>query len=144
MKYLGSKNRIAKEIIKVMLKYRKPNQWWVEPFVGGANVIDKISGKRMGADTNEYIIALLNEMSKPDFKAPRISEYEYINVSLNKDNYPDWYVGYVGTQLTWGAKWFAGYARCKRDRNRSTESMNSVNKQSKNLNGIKFFNCSYE
>ena len=39
-----------------------------EPFVGGgANMIDKVQGKRIGADLNEYVIALLNEMSKPTF-----------------------------------------------------------------------------
>jgi hypothetical protein len=27
MKYMGSKNRIAKEIIPIMLEHRKPNQW---------------------------------------------------------------------------------------------------------------------
>ena len=36
MKYMGSKNRIAKYILPIMLKDRKPNQYWVEPFVGGA------------------------------------------------------------------------------------------------------------
>lgn len=35
MKYMGSKNRIAKEILPIILRDRKPNQWYVEPFVGG-------------------------------------------------------------------------------------------------------------
>jgi len=55
MKYMGSKNRIAKYILPLMLKYRKPNQTWVEPFVGGANMIDKVDGKRIGADLNHYL-----------------------------------------------------------------------------------------
>lgn len=44
MKYMGSKNRYAKEILPLILKDRKENQWYVEPFVGGANVIDKVGG----------------------------------------------------------------------------------------------------
>ena len=39
MKYLGSKNRIAKHILPIMLEHRKGNMCWVEPFVGGANTI---------------------------------------------------------------------------------------------------------
>lgn len=35
MKYVGSKNRHAKEILPIILKDRKPDQWYVEPFVGG-------------------------------------------------------------------------------------------------------------
>jgi hypothetical protein len=36
---MGSKNRIAKHILPIMIAERKPNQLWVEPFVGGANMI---------------------------------------------------------------------------------------------------------
>lgn len=35
MKYLGSKARIAKEILPIILKDRKVGQYYVEPFVGG-------------------------------------------------------------------------------------------------------------
>jgi DNA adenine methylase len=48
MKYMGSKRRIAKEILPIILKDRKPSQWYVEPFCGGANIIDKVDGKRLG------------------------------------------------------------------------------------------------
>jgi len=58
MKYMGSKNRIAKEILLIMLKERG-QRTWVEPFVGGANMIDKVEGKRIGADINPYLIDAL-------------------------------------------------------------------------------------
>ena len=35
MVYMGSKNRIAKELIPIITKDLKPNQWYCEPFVGG-------------------------------------------------------------------------------------------------------------
>jgi DNA adenine methylase len=59
MQYMGSKNRIAKHLLSVMLPYRKPGQWWVEPFVGGGNMIDKVGGRRIGGDVNIYLIELL-------------------------------------------------------------------------------------
>ncbi len=49
MKYMGSKARYAKSILPIILASRQPDQWYVEPFVGGANVIDKVSGPRIGA-----------------------------------------------------------------------------------------------
>ena len=55
MKYMGSKHRIAKEIMPIMLKERG-QRTWVEPFVGGGNMIDKVQGKRIGADINHYVI----------------------------------------------------------------------------------------
>jgi len=38
MKYTGSKRRVAKEILPIILKDRQLNQWYVEPFVGGGNL----------------------------------------------------------------------------------------------------------
>ena len=58
MKYMGSKNRIAEHILPIILKDRKENQYYVEPFVGGANMIDKVNGLRIGADINPYLIEL--------------------------------------------------------------------------------------
>jgi len=56
MKYMGSKNRIAKHILPIMLKDRKEGQFWVEPFVGGANMIEKGNEKRIGHDFNKDLI----------------------------------------------------------------------------------------
>jgi len=54
---MGSKNRIVKEILPIMLKERG-QRTWVEPFVGGANIIDKVNGNRIGNDNQEYVISL--------------------------------------------------------------------------------------
>ena len=59
MKYMGSKNRIAKYILPIMLESRTKGMTWVEPFVGGANMIDKVDGERIGADLNKYLIEAL-------------------------------------------------------------------------------------
>ena len=42
MKYMGSKNRIAKHLLPIILKDRKEGQWFVDTCVGGANLIDKV------------------------------------------------------------------------------------------------------
>lgn len=145
MKYLGSKNRIAKHILPIMLEYRKENACWVEPFVGGANMIDKVKGWRIGSDLNEYVITLLNEMTKPNFEAPEITEEKYNDIKLNQSKYPKWVVGYAGTQLSFGATWFGSYRRDKKgERNYCLEARNNVNKQAKNLVGASFKNFAYD
>lgn len=44
IKYMGSKSRMAKEIVPIIQSYIDSNTInnYYEPFVGGANVIDKI------------------------------------------------------------------------------------------------------
>ena len=145
MKYMGSKRRIAKDILPIILENRTSEQWFVDVFTGGGNIIDKVQGNRIGSDLNEYVIALLNEMSKLTFVAPEISENKYNELKSNKDLYEKWIVGYAGTQLSFGATWFGSYRRDNTGkRDYCLEAQNNVNKQSKNLQGIKFIHSSYD
>lgn len=144
MKYMGSKNRIAKHILPIILKDRKENQYYVEPFVGGANMIDKVDGLRIGADSNKYLIALLNKMKEVCFEAPLVDEEFYLNIKNNMNKYEDWLVGFAGFQLTYGAKWFDSYRRDRTGkRDYSLEAKNNVDKQAKNIKDVLFFNCAY-
>ena len=63
MKYMGSKSRIAKYIVPIIQRYIDDNniEYYWEPFVGGANVIDKICCKhKIGSDKNKYLICKFN------------------------------------------------------------------------------------
>lgn len=63
MKYMGSKARIAKHILPIMNLVREDSTW-VEPFVGGANMIDKVKGERIVYDYNENLISCLDALAK--------------------------------------------------------------------------------
>ncbi len=146
MKYQGSKRRIAKDILPLILKDRQPNQWYVEPFVGGANLIDKVEGNRIGSDINKYVIALLNEMKNNNFidKLPHVGETEYKKIQNDKNNYPDWVVGYVGFNLSFGAKFFGGYRRDKAGiRNYENEAQQNLKAQQNLIKDVLFFCCNY-
>ena len=57
MVYMGSKRRLAKELIPILTKDLDENTYYVEPFVGGANMIDKIDHNIMiCGDCNKYLI----------------------------------------------------------------------------------------
>jgi len=147
MKYMGSKNRIAKEILPIILKNRKEGQFYIEPFVGGANIIDKVENPRIGIDINKYLIALLNAMST-GWQPPKvITEELYKRVKDNQNQYPDYLVGFIGICCSFGAKWFGGYARGKKNNGESRkyalESYNNILKQSVNLKEVVFRNITY-
>lgn len=148
MVYMGSKNRIAKELIPIITKDLKPNQWYVEPFVGGANMIDKIEHPyKLGADNNKYLIALLEAVQNGQELPENINKDEYIAVKTNKDNYPDWYVGFVGFVCSFRGKFFGGYSgyyttKTGIQRNYIKERINNILKQ--NLDGIKLVCSSYD
>lgn len=84
-----------------------------------------------------------NEMQQGWIPPSHISEEEYNNVRTNKENYPDYYVGYVGFHCTFGAKYFGGYARgFKSDgvtpRDESNEAYRNTMKQLPNVMDVEF------
>ena len=152
MKYVGSKNRLAKELVPIIQSYiTDDTKGYLEPFVGGANMIDKIEcDNKFGCDIHEELIELLKYIQNTNNILPTtIKEEEYNKVRLNKDKYEKWYVGFIGFCATFGAKYFGGYARgFKEDkttpRDITAESIRNIEKQRKNLQNIKFKCCSYD
>lgn len=149
MKYVGSKNKVAKYLIPIIMDhYRRGNRYnYIEPFVGGANIIDKIpinNKLKIGADSNKYLISCLDKLSKGWLPKEKFTEEEYNHIKNNKDLYDPEVVGYVGFSLSYGGKFFGGWRRDsigKRDY--VNESYRSILKQAINLQGINFINSDY-
>lgn len=145
MKYMGSKRKIIKDILPFILKNKKENQYYVEPFVGGCNSIECVYSKfRIGADINYYLIELWKKVSEGWIPPLDLTEEEYNKIKNNKDNYDPWLVGYVGFALSYGGKFFGGWSRNKNGRNYVKEAYNSALKQFPKLKNIEFIHSSYE
>jgi DNA adenine methylase len=147
MKYMGSKNRLSKDILPILNSFND-RQLYIEPFVGGANIIDKVDFKiKRGLDKNPYLIALLNYLTTDGELPLSISEEEYYIVRDNKDKYDDWYVGLVGFCASYGGRFFEGYPRGKNNngisRDYTNEAIRNIEKQRKNLKDIKFKTMDY-
>ena len=149
MWYVGSKNRLSKELVPIIQSYiNKDTKMYIEPFVGGANMIDKIQcNKKIGSDLHKQLIELLKYARDYSELIPEvILEETYKEVKDNKNKYEDWYVGLVGFCATFGAKYFGGYARSKADKfngEKSEIAIRNLKKQAPNLKGIEFYNCSF-
>ena len=151
MKYVGSKNRISKYIAPILQDYIDENniKTYYEPMVGGGNMIDKIHCEtRIGNDIHPQLIAMFEELQRGWQPPSHISEEEYNRVRENKEIYPDYYVGYVGFNSTFGAKYFGGYARgFKADgvtpRDISNEAYRNLMKQVPQVMDVKFLCSDY-
>lgn len=145
MKYMGSKSRIAKHILPIILENRTEGQYYVEPFCGGCNTIDKVKGNRIANDYNKYLIAFCKSLASGVLPPENVSEEYYKEIKANKGKFPDELLGYVGFQLTFGSGWFDTYRRDKTGvRNYSKEAFNNVKKQQPDLVGIDFNKGSYD
>lgn len=146
MKYLGSKNRIAKEILPIILKGRKDNQYYVEPFVGGANLIDKVDGLRIGGEYNKYIAEMWVALESGWIPKDNYTKEDYIRVRDNKDEHPH-LTGYIGINCSYSGKWFGGFAgkvQTKEGiRDYQREAFKNVMGQVHNIKGVEFHHASY-
>jgi len=141
MRYMGSKRRIAPYILPIVLKEHVGQ--YVEPFVGGANVFDKVRGPRIGADLNPYLIAALEWIRDDPTTLPRtLSEVQYELIREDKDHNPA-LTGYVGFALSYGGKWFGGYGRNNNSRDYGVEAYNNAQAQSIELRGATFKHSHY-
>ena len=148
MKYMGSKNRVARHILPIILKDRKQGQWYVEPFVGGGNMIDKVDGNRLGADSNKYVIRALEyirdktppknnkEFSEDDYnEAARFVRGEN-TVTLKSYGL----IGFALIAYSFGAKWCGGWSRGKNSKGEQrdyvAEQYRAAIKQKPLLNGV--------
>lgn len=154
MVYQGSKSKLAKDLIPIIQKYIDDNnvKTYIELFVGGANIIDKIKCKRkIGNDYNENVINLLKYIQKDNeiSIAPIECTFEhYADVRANQytNKYAKEYVALIGYCASYGGRYFdGGYGRdSKGGRSIYSERLNNLKKQAPNLKGIEFYCNDYK
>ena len=141
---MGSKARFAKDLLPIILKDRKPNQVYLEPFAGGMNMTDKVDGMRIANDQHEELMAMWQALIYDGWDPPQsISEEEYRHIKYNQEQYPKHLVAYVGYN-SFGGKWFAGYRRDKQGkRDYWSEHCRNITKQVPSLTGVQLSCKSY-
>ena len=152
MKYVGSKAKISKFIVPILQEYIDKNniQTYIEPFVGGANVIDKINCKvRIGNDYDKLVIDLLQGYTK-DIKLPELPTKEhYYDVRDNPDKYDKVYRSAILLFASYNARVYGGcygaFAKTKEGkiRNYFQEAKRNFEKQLPLLKGVIFTNKDY-
>ena len=149
MKYMGSKNRIAKEILPIILKDRKENQWYVEPFCGGLGTFDKVIGKRIGADKNKYLIAMWKGLQENRDKPIEISKELYSKARTEYNNgtnieFDDFMIGWIGWMASFNGRFFdGGYSGKTATRDYVDEQIRNTLKQIPLLDGAIFTDKDY-
>ena len=137
MQYFGGKAKIAKYIVPYLEGVRKENQIFIEPFVGGANIISHMSGKRKAYDFNEYLIEMYKGVQNGYELPDSLTEEEYRYIREHKDE-DKVLTGFVGFGCSFAGKWFGGYARNKQNHNYCKASKNSLMKKMSTMIDVEF------
>ena len=145
MMYMGSKRRIAKHILPIMLEAASLEgiTTWIEPFVGGGNLIDKVppTFERIGVDYNPHTIEALKAIrDTPEQLPEQVSEELYKSL---KGGPPEPINSWVRFVCSFGGRLDAGFAR-GRSGNYAAEGKRSALKQSPHLQDVELTHGSYE
>lgn len=146
MKYMGSKSRIFNKFSNIILEGRT-DEIYVEPFAGGCNSIDKVSGGRIANDANSKLIAMW-ELLMQGWQPGKYSRDEYEAARNGSISFADGEVGWIAFNCSYGGKYWGGFAGETRTkigtvRDYQAEAIKNVLKQVESLRGVQFYNCDY-
>lgn len=141
MRYIGGKYRLAKRISETILGREASRLHYVEPFVGGAAVLEKMAPHFAHSDASDmsYDLILMWQSLQAGWDPPNVvTEEQYAAL---RDAEPSAFRGLVGFGGSFGGKWFGGYARGGTEadgspRNHLAESVRSVLKTRNILDGL--------
>lgn len=148
---MGSKNKYAKYIVPILQKEIDTKQAtiYIEPFVGGANIIDKIKCKeRFGFDRSDTLIALLNAAATDFSTIPLDGNREmwdkgkdYVKKGIMPSDMTLVDIGAMEFFASFCSGGFPrGYAKNTSKRNYYQEGYRNLQKQAKDLKDI-IFKC---
>ena len=143
---MGSKNRIAKHLLPIMLaECEKHNiTKWVEPFVGGANMLDIVPDafERIEFDLNPHTIAALIGIRDHIAEFPEFVSEEFYKSVKKTEAHP--VNSWIRFECSFGAKLDNGYARNAKGANYAKIGLNLAIKQSPKIQNVQFICDSYE
>lgn len=108
MQYLGGKSRIRKQVAGYLESIRKPEQVYFEPFVGGAWVLQEMSGKRIASDGNFALIEMYKALQCGWVPPDTITKEQYKEYKEKQDP-RDPMTAFVGIGCSFAGKWFGGF-----------------------------------
>jgi DNA adenine methylase len=149
MKYMGSKSRIAKNILPIILEDRQIGQFYVEPFCGGCNTIDKVTGNRIASDINKYLVSMWIGLQSENSRIYNITKdiYDKARNDFNSgtnSTYDDFLIGWIGWTASFNGRFFdGGYSGTHSNRDYISEQIRNIEKQIPDIKGIHFCHCDY-
>lgn len=153
---MGSKKGIGRELFEIIKQDSGLDGGnWVEPFVGGANMIQYVqddmfgSWKRYANDYNKYVVACLKAVADDDWIPPQeLSEDEYKKIKddykSNGNTYDDQTKGFVGITCTFASKFFDIFARNKNNDNYALRGCNGLLLQKSLIQNINWQSGEYK
>jgi DNA adenine methylase len=143
LQFSSGKSRIAKDIAAIVNQAIADNgvRHYYEPFVGGCNIVPKVvCDYRYASDANQALVTLYRAW-QDGWRPERVTEAGYARLKATKDP-NDQYTAFAGFGMSFGGKWFGGWARQK-GYDFFDGTVRGVDKRIGDCEDVSFLHCSY-
>ena len=145
MRYMGGKSKIRKQIAAFLESVRKPGQTYFEPFVGGAWVLQEMTGRRIAGDGNDALISLYKALQEGWTPPDSVSREEWEKFRGSSRPVKDPMQAFARFGCGFGGSWEGGYAEPEgRFRNYALQSKASLLRQLPLIKDVEFVYGSYD
>lgn len=144
MQYMGGKAKQAKWIVGELESVRVDGQRFVDMFAGTWNIVSKMSarGPRVA---NDLCVPLVNMAKawRDEWRPPiELSRERYHEIKFAMD-YEDPMTAFAGFGLSYGGKWFGGYASNNRGDDFCGAATNAINRKLEACADVEFTNLDF-
>lgn len=142
MRYLGGKSRQARRIAEVINPYVK-GKIFIEPFVGGFNIIPHIKGARehFAGDIHSALISMYNALKRGWVPPSIVTEEEHKAALSLPDTDPR--KAFIRFGCSWGGNFTSGYARDSQGTNFAAQTRRNLRKRLPAIKATTFRCCPY-
>lgn len=162
MKYMGNKQRIVDDILKIIFNYANPTNTFVDLFCGSCAIIEKVPDTfiKIANDKNKFLIEMFkslvngNEYPKVITKNAYDTRRDLYNLSkrhlvLTAEDYAE--IGWYGWMASFNGRFFSGgysghnvLLKNGKTRDYITEQINNTLKSIPKLKNINFISEEYD
>ena len=117
MNYLGGKHRQGRKIAEIVCRDMLPGQTYIEPFCGAMGVAYRVANimpenaTMVLSDAHPALMCMWGAIINDGWNPPSIISNELYNEIKAKQDLNDPMTAYVGFGMSFGSKYFGGYAR---------------------------------
>jgi DNA adenine methylase len=141
MIYPGGKDKISGEIVPRLLEMRNGASTYIEPFVGGTNIMWRMAPhfeKAIGADQHQDLILLYQAVQKGWVPPSPQDVTEDLHFQLRNAS-PSALRGFVGVCCSFRGVWFGGFGDLKQRQS----SYNTLLRQMQSMANVRFVHADY-
>ena len=121
----------------------------MEPFCGGCNSLQHVTGNKIGSDINRYLIAMWKGLQQGQERPRNITKQMFEDAKADfknntNEHYSNFLIAWIGFMASFNGTFLTGFSGNNPQKDYIGGAMRSVEKQIDKILDVDFYACSYD